>query len=257
MRLIAVDLDDTLLRRNKTLSAYTLNILDRCREKGMLIAFATARNECNARQHIAMVHPEVIISSGGALIRAHGEILNVCQFSAEETAALIDAGRTMSTGRAMITVDTLDSHYENYRADFDDEDLDWGAMIHTDFANFQSPSLKVCVHLPSPDDAAKVAAVVPNCEWVRFYGTDWYRFAKANASKDGALAALSAKMGIPMEEMIAFGDDYGDVGMIQSCGVGIAMQNAIPEALAAADGICEDCDQDGVARELERRFLCD
>lgn len=257
MRLIAVDLDDTLLRRDKTLSAYTLNILSRCREKGLLIAFATARNECNAGVHIAKVRPDVVISSGGALTRVHGEILNICQFSEDETAALIDAGRALSSGQPMITVDTLDAHYENYRTDPTSEDPDWGDMIHTDFSGFRAPSLKVCVSLASPEDAAKVAAAVPDCEWLRFFGTDWYRFTKLNASKDGALAVLSAQMGIPMEDMIAFGDDYGDIGMIQSCGVGVAMQNAIPEALAAADAICEDCDQDGVARELERRFLSD
>lgn len=256
MRLIAVDLDDTLLRRDKTISLFTLDVLNRCRSKGMLIAFATARSERNAEQHIAKVRPDAVISSCGALIRFHDEILSACQFSAKETASLIGAGRALNGNETMITVDTQAAHYENYR-DSASEDPDWGATIHTEFADFRAPSLKVCVHLPSPEIAAKVASAIPDCEWLRFYGTDWYRFTKAGICKDGALAILSAQLAIPMKDMIAFGDDYGDIGMIQACGVGVAMKNAIPEARAAADSICEDCDQDGVARELERRFLTD
>ena len=48
--------------------------------------------------------------------------------------------------------------------------------------------------------------------------------------------------------MVAFGDDFNDIGMLQFCGKGIAMKNAIPEVKAIADEICLSNEEDGVAK---------
>lgn len=49
IKLIAIDLDGTLIRNNKTISDYTTTVLQRCRQKGILIAVATARSEAAAK----------------------------------------------------------------------------------------------------------------------------------------------------------------------------------------------------------------
>lgn len=254
MRLIVTDLDDTLLRRDKTLSPYTLDVLKRCQEKGLLIAFDTARSENNARTFIAQANPDIVISCGGALTRFHGRVLRQIGFSAEETAALIAAGRTLEGPGCRITVDSEDGHHENFLKP-DEFYEDWGETIHTDFAHFAMPSMKICLELSTPERAEQAAKAVPSCHCLRFSGGNWYCFTLPNVSKHEALIDLSGRLDIPMEDMIAFGDDYGDVGMIRACGVGVAMGNAIPEVKAVANIVIGDCDQDAVARELENRFL--
>ena len=57
------------------------------------------------------------------------------------------------------------------------------------------------------------------------------------------------------EEMIAFGDDFNDIGMLKLCGKGIAMGNAIDEVKAIADYITKTNNEDGVAYYLEPNLL--
>lgn len=56
--------------------------------------------------------------------------------------------------------------------------------------------------------------------------------------------------GIKTEEIIAFGDDYADIGMLELCGKGIAMGNAINEVKENADWIIGSNDEDGIAEYL-------
>ena len=58
------------------------------------------------------------------------------------------------------------------------------------------------------------------------------------------------ELGVPMAEAAAFGDDLADVGMLQACGFGIAVANALPEVKAAADFVTASNDEDGVAKWL-------
>lgn len=70
------------------------------------------------------------------------------------------------------------------------------------------------------------------------------------ANKGEALRQLAAYLGIPMEQTMAFGDGLNDVTMIQAAGIGVAMGNAHPKVLAAADAVTGDCDHSGVAQGI-------
>ena len=76
----------------------------------------------------------------------------------------------------------------------------------------------------------------------------------AGVTKAFALAAHCAELGIRPEQVIAFGDMPNDVPMLRFAGLGIAVANAHPDALAAADEITASNDEDGVALALERLF---
>ena len=71
-KLIILDLDGTLLHSDKSISQYTINTLEKCRSKGILIGISTARGETNAKHFISKINPEVVISSGGALVSCRG-----------------------------------------------------------------------------------------------------------------------------------------------------------------------------------------
>ena len=73
----------------------------------------------------------------------------------------------------------------------------------------------------------------------------------ANSSKPAGIRATLERYGIAPEEAIAFGDGGNDASMLRMCGIGVAMGNASPEALAAADYVTDDVDHDGIARALD------
>lgn len=75
------------------------------------------------------------------------------------------------------------------------------------------------------------------------------------ADKGEALLFLRAYLGIPPQRVIAFGDNSNDVTMLRGAGVGVAMGNATPEAMAAADMVTASNDADGVAAALRELLL--
>ena len=72
------------------------------------------------------------------------------------------------------------------------------------------------------------------------------------ANKGGALKQLTDYLGLSMEQVMAVGDGMNDLTMLRMAGVGVAMGNACPEAMAAADAVTADCDHDGVAQAIAR-----
>jgi hydroxymethylpyrimidine pyrophosphatase-like HAD family hydrolase len=89
------------------------------------------------------------------------------------------------------------------------------------------------------------AAVYISGEWV-------VEISAAGVNKATALAELCEERGIPAQDVIAFGDHQNDVPMLAWAGHGVAVENAHPDAVAVADELTSSCDDDGVARVLER-----
>jgi len=74
---------------------------------------------------------------------------------------------------------------------------------------------------------------------------------QTRANKGEALLALAAHLGVPAENTVAFGDGTNDLTMIKMAGLGIAMENAVPEIKEVADRVTASCDEDGVAKGIE------
>jgi hydroxymethylpyrimidine pyrophosphatase-like HAD family hydrolase len=72
------------------------------------------------------------------------------------------------------------------------------------------------------------------------------------SSKENAVKYLIESLGYKMSDVMCFGDDFNDLGLFQSCGISIAMGNAIKELKEIATEITETNDNDGVALILER-----
>ena len=71
------------------------------------------------------------------------------------------------------------------------------------------------------------------------------------ANKGAGLKFIAQYLEIPVSATMAFGDGLNDIAMIKAAGIGVAMGNAAPEVLAAADHVTEDCDHDGVAEGIK------
>ena len=167
-RLLLFDLDGTLLRNDKTISPRTLLALQMCRKKGILIGVSTSRGEGNALPFIAELQPDVLITSGGALAKYQNEYLYRAEFSGEETGRMIAAAREICGADCEITIDTIDSHYWNYKIDPKKQDQSWGDSIYTDFRNFEEASLKMCVEIFEDSQARCLQELLTDCDCICF-----------------------------------------------------------------------------------------
>lgn len=252
-RLLLFDLDGTLLRTDKTVSAYTGEVLRRCRADGMLLGLCTARGAHSAARYEEALSPEVMITSGGALAKLRGEAMLQAAFTQAELQGLLEAVR--AEGDVMLTIDAPEGHYWNRARAAMDDRAEWCEPTILEDGAFDGVALKLCVHLPSPEAAARIASAAPGCAWGRFAGEDWYYFARPEATKENAIRQVCAAAGVDPADAVAFGDDRGDIGMLTFCGTGVAMGNALPEVKAAADAVTLDNDHDGAAVYLAHTLL--
>lgn len=255
MNLLLFDLDGTLLRSDKTISARTLKALQQCREKGILIGISTSRAVHNCMTFLPELIPDVFIASGGAVVRYHGDYIYTAEFMVEETQSMIQAAREICGADCEITIDSLDAHYWNYKVDPNKADATWGETIYTDFADFSEKALKFCVEIFDDAVAEKLAVRLSDCDCIRFSGGAWYKFTKSGVTKENAIRTVCKACGMTTANITAFGDDWADMGMLKLCGTGIAMGNAIEAVKDAADIVIGSNDEDGIAKWLEAYLL--
>ena len=109
--------------------------------------------------------------------------------------------------------------------------------------------IQFCAFLPPEDEhiVTDVATGVLTTRWCDYFCD----VVPANSSKPAGIRATLERYGIAPEDSIAFGDGGNDASMLQMCGIGVAMGNASPDAIAAADYVTDDVDHDGIARALD------
>lgn len=257
IKMIVTDLDNTLLRRDKTVSEYTMSVFGRLRERGILLAFATSRSDRASARFRNMINPDINITSGGAIAVMGGRTLFRAAIDIETANAIIK-GLKSSEGVQQITVDTEDYYFNSKPIDTSWAGwVDYTDSITTDFSKpLCVPDVfKITPSAVSADTILAVTSSFPVVDVLNFTGEDWYQIKSRHAAKQKAVAAVCSELGFSISEVAAFGDDNNDVEMLRECGIGVAVANAIDEAKAAADTVCGDCDDDGVAKWLEERIL--
>ena len=108
---IIFDLDDTLLRSDKSISDYTLGVLKKCRERGIYTGFATARNEISAGSYIQIKDFDIVISNGGARMTIGGKCVYEKMMPANTVRKIIDG--FFGIGGDEITVETEKGYFWN------------------------------------------------------------------------------------------------------------------------------------------------
>jgi len=250
IKIAVIDLDNTLLRSDKTISEYTVSVLRQCQSNGIKIVYATARSAQAAARFVDFYTPDVFIGYGGALTKTPADnkiisridipadvvsgIINDCLASPDIMTILAINEYVALTNRPKVLDDKNSSHYK-----------------YSDFTNIGNCNfLKITVQAASLTPVKKIAAQYPLCDLTWYYGEDLYKLANRDATKWNAIKTVAAHYNIGVDSIAAFGDDTIDLEMIEKCGVGVAVENAIDEVKAAADYICASNDDDGVARWL-------
>ncbi len=252
-KILFFDLDDTLLRSDKTISDYTLETLAECKKRDILIGFSTSRGQMRKSPYVAQVQPDIIIGNGGASVIYENKLILSESFTADETRRLLAKAYEVCGDSCEITLDTEDAIYWNREADkstnyaFD--------ALYDDFKAFPEPALKICVQTEDAEKASRIASCVQDAVLIKFSDIPWYKISSAKGTKENAILFISEYLKVPLAEMAAFGDDFSDIGMLKLCGTGVAMGNAIPDVKAAADYEAGTNNEDGVAHFIREHYL--
>lgn len=83
----------------------------------------------------------------------------------------------------------------------------------------------------------------------------YYDIVSVDTSKGNGIKNFCKLLHIPLQNCIAIGDDENDISMLQICGYGVAMDNALPEVKAIADYVTLDNEHDGVAYFIQQKLL--
>ena len=107
---------------------------------------------------------------------------------------------------------------------------------------------------PEGKDVAKAIAedVERNFPAIKVTASTWnnLEFNIASAHKGNALKRFAEHLGFTLANCMAFGDGMNDLTMVEAAGIGVAMANAHPRVLAAADRVTLSNDEDGVAKVI-------
>ena len=250
-RLVATDLDGTLLRSDGTVSAYTAGVLRQVLDSGAEVAFVTAR------PRRWMDHLWAYVGSRGLAVVSNGALLlDVSTGEALEVRALdIGPGLTLAeTIRAALpgvafAVEMLDGIA--LEADYlEPGHAPAGSPTGPLHEVWTAPALKLLArheHLDPEVFRAGVLAAVGD-EAVATWTVDGLlEISAAGVTKGDGLARLCSRLTIDAEDVVVFGDMPNDIPMLTWAGTSYAVANAHPSVLRAAGHVAPANDDDGVA----------
>jgi len=250
--MIALDLDGTLLHDDKTLSDFTLAQLRRCQAMGIKVVFATGRSETGASRFFEQFDADGTITSGGAIARAGGKLITSALMPSAVTDGFI-ARCLQMPGIKHILLAGEHAHLSN-----DPRATEAVDTTHYAFSDFSAlphqKAYKLTLITADMDAIHQLAREFDSLSFTTYTGEDMHAFASKLAVKEVALEALAKHYGIALEDVAVFGNDMNDLGMIRECGLGVAVGNAIPELIAAADEVCRSNNDDGVGRWIEHNI---
>jgi HAD superfamily hydrolase (TIGR01484 family) len=245
IKLIVTDLDNTLLRRDKTISDYTRDVFAHYRERRVRVAFATARSTTSMYDFTERVPIDGLCASNGSNIFADGELLIRHVFDIATQRALIAELKEMPS-IYRLSAKTGEARYYCGYTDRTDEIL--FGFLDDCMERFNT----MAIRSPKRELAIEIIKKYPDVRYNAPTGEDMVDIVPSAATKRNAIVTLCEHWGITPSEVVVFGDDYNDIDMMSLPGVvSVAVANAIDEVKAVASHICGDCDEDGVARWLE------
>ena len=252
IRFLATDLDNTLLRSDKSISDYSISVLQQCRKEGILIAFATARSLPSAQPYLSRFMPDVFIGYGGAFTMEKGKITRQCPLQFQTVGRLLRCC-AMYPQVAVIHANRQDITLTNLKTEAIEDPTHYCYM---DFADIPPDNyFKISVRCSDPDAVIQIANQNSECRLQIYAEENFYTFSHISATKWNALKKVAASYSVRLYEIAAFGNDQNDLEMIQNCGYGIAMKNAISGVKHAARFSCLTNDNDGVAKWIENFLL--
>lgn len=260
-KIISLDLDDTLLSRSLTISQRNRQAIAAALAAGVAVTISTGRMYRSAVVFARLLGLNVpLICYQGALIRTvEGETLLYKPVEKALAQDIIRFGLEQGlTPRAYVDEVCCAGYINADIADYAIVSAIPVKCLGDLAANLPGPSAKVLLSGP-PDLCQAVQETARQRFGDSLYITSsrphLLEFMHPEASKGAALTCLATRLGIKKEEIMAVGDNYNDIKLLEAAGLKIAMGNAVPELKALADYVTANCEEDGVALAIEKFVL--
>ncbi len=247
IKYLVFDLDDTLLRKDRTISPFSVTTLNKAKEKGYIIVFNTSRSRQNSEKYISLISPQYGIYNGGCEIDdENGNILFASFIDKKETKQIT---KYLNEVMEKISVQGKDNFYAS------DKEYKGQNAIWTDFKDgLEEDAYKIlCFSMDNKfvDDIANKY----NLEHQNYLNSGWHRLSKKGNNKLSGLERFLSLVNGKLKEVCYFGDDFGDIEVIENVGLGVAMENSKEEVLKIAKHIAPSCNDDGCAKFIVENLL--
>lgn len=270
--IIALDLDGTLLNSNKELTPANLAALEQAAAAGYAIVPTTGRFYGGMPQVIRdlpFVRYAITINGAEVADLSTGQVIYKAELPKEQAIGIMayldgypviydcfqgNSAYMTAAQKELVEVMASSPHYRKMLHELRQNVPELKAFLsgrNMDvqkiqfFTNRPQLRLELMERLPQVfADILVSSSVIDNVE-----------INEKNAHKGAALLALAKHLDIPRENTFAFGDGLNDLTMLRDAGVGIAMENACPEAKQIADRVTRSCDEDGVAYAIYQYCL--
>ncbi|MCI8506419.1 MAG: HAD family phosphatase [Lachnospiraceae bacterium] len=275
IRLIALDLDGTLLTTDKRVTKYTVGVLSRAAERGIYIVPATGRSLTGLSSKIrSLPFVRYAITVNGAAVwdMEQQKLIMRRAFSKEQAVELWDfisryhtmqdacidgiarmapeyynkVEEFMPDEPRRLLIRSTRKPTENLRNLVSDEKTTVEKFNLFFRADAEEKRQQAKTELEELGGLSVTSSLGNNLE-----------INHADATKGRGLLSLAAYLGLSAEQLMAFGDGENDISMLQAAGLGAAMENAPKEVKAAADWVTLSNDEEGVAYGIEKYVLTD
>lgn len=277
LRIVALDLDGTLLDSQKRLSEVNRQALAAAAEKGALIVPTTGRffgMMPAAIRELPFVRYAITINGAQVYDRETDAAIvreEIPLEIAREVMALLDEydviydcyrnnwGWMNEAFKAKAADYATDAHYQKMIRDFRRPVPELKAHLAATAAEGDVQKIMLFTRLDAAKDATRpiAEAVAARFPQVKVTNSTWNNLEIniRSAHKGQSLGRFAETLGLTLANCIAFGDGANDLTMIEAAGTGVAMANACEAVLAAADYVTTSNDEDGVAAALRHFAL--
>ncbi len=261
-KLVAIDLDETLLGPDHLISARNAEAIRKIREMGVKVCIASGRMHESTLPYANVLDLDTpIISYNGAMVKNFrtSEVWQHTPLAAEPAQVVMDFCEQKHL--------QLNSYYNDHL--YSQEETDWLRLylsrtgspweIRPNFYEFLrgvSPTKLLIVDTPEYTNSLVPYFKERFGETVYVVKTtdEYLEFISPLASKARALEFVAEKYGILQSETAAFGDSYNDIPMVEWAGLGVAVGNAKPAVIAVANKVVLRSAEDGVGIALAEIF---
>jgi len=270
-RMIAIDLDGTLLSPDGSVSPRNKAAVRRALSAGLLVCFATGRNWTESQTILdAVEHYDTAVFVGGAMVvdTRTGQTMHRTGMRPElarEVCAAIE-----SLGHAALALQDTEETGVDYLASADVE-MDGATRHWMEVTTAKVQRVRDLAHhahehtirvgiAAAPEEVARVKQIIKQrfgervlCQilYVPAYAVEVMEVFDPAVNKWEGVLHVARSRGVTPQEIVAIGDDVNDIPMIAGAGLGVAMGNAKPEVKAAARRIIKSNQEDGLADFLD------
>lgn len=244
LKCVACDVDGTLLHnREEKISDKLIGQIRELTSYGVLFAVASGRPYSNLRRVFGPVQDDIAyVVENGAMCFYKGKTIHKEIFPHDTAMALLKDILAFPGCEILLStprINILQPKTEKY-FDYVTKKADYDAEVTEDILSIEEEIIKIAVcHFDGVEtcDAyfqekyGKELAVVTS-------GSIWMDFMTKGTNKGSTLEMLLRKFSIDPKDVIAFGDQFNDVEMLELVGCGYAVENAVPGVKALADKTC-------------------